>query len=154
MPYSILKPHNKYWLVSFVILVAFFTGIACQLGKISQHPSDWLIRRISAEPDSLNPLVATDAYESVINSDIYESLLDRNPDSLEMEPELATTWEISADGLVYTFKLREGVKFHDGHPLTVGDIKYAYDRIMDPKVNAPHLRNYYQIGRASGRERG
>jgi len=51
---------------------------------------------------------------------------------------------VSDDKLTYTFTLKKGIKFHDGHPVTVEDIKFAYDIIMDPTVNAAHLRNYYQ----------
>lgn len=132
--------HNS----SFIILSVFFLVLACPISPVSQHPDDWLIRRLGAEPDTLNPLTATDAYAGLIDSYIYEALVDRNPDTLELYPKLASTWEISLDGLVYTFKIRRGVKFHDGVPVTAHDFKYCFDRNMDEKVNAPHMRNYYQ----------
>lgn len=132
----------EFLFIPFLALLSIVGG--CKLVDIGEHPPDWLIYRLPAEPDTLNPIIATDIYESIINNYIYESLVDRDLDTLELKPKLASTWEISQDGMVYTFKLKEGVKFHDGTPLTAWDFKYAYDRIMDEKVNAPHLRNYYR----------
>ena len=106
---------------------------------------DWLIYHLGAEPGTLNPIVATDAYEGVINSgNIYETLIERDNETLELKPLLAESWEISEDKLTYTFKIREGVKWHDGTPFTSADIVFSYKTIMNPKVDAPQLRSYYQ----------
>ena len=106
---------------------------------------DWLIYHLSAEPATLNPITATDAYENTINSgNIYETLVKRDNESLEIIPLLADSWQISEDKLTFTFLLKKGVKWHDGVPITAHDVVFSYDRIKDPKVDAPHLRNYYQ----------
>ena len=106
---------------------------------------DWLIYHLSAEPATLNPITATDAYESRINSgNIYETLIERNNETLELEPLLAESWEISDDKLTYTFKLRKDVKWQDGVPFTSEDVVFSYRTIMDPKVDTPQLRSYYQ----------
>ncbi len=106
-------------------------------------PGDWLVRVLDAEPDTLNPITATDAYESQINEFIYESLVRRNPKTLEFEPQIAESWESSKDGLSHVFHLRKDVRFHDGHPLTADDIVFSYDRIQDPKVDSPSLKVYF-----------
>jgi peptide/nickel transport system substrate-binding protein len=105
---------------------------------------DWLVRRINAEPATLNPITASDAYESVINGYVYESLLDLDNETLEHIPVLAESWTISEDKKQYTFVLKEGLHWQDGKPLTTGDILYTFDRARDPKVDAPHLRSYYK----------
>lgn len=106
---------------------------------------DWLIYHLNAEPATLNPITATDAYESRVNSgNIYETLIERNNETLEIEPLLAESWEISEDKLTYTFKLRENVKWQDGEPFTSEDVVFSYKTIMNPKVDAPQLRAYYQ----------
>jgi len=106
---------------------------------------DWLIYHLSAEPATLNPITATDAYEGTINSGkIYETLIERNNETLELEPLLAQSWQISEDKLTYTFKIREGIKWHDGTPFTSEDIVFSYNTIMNPKVDSPQLRSYYQ----------
>ena len=61
----------------------------------------------------------------------YDSLVQWKPGTNELIPWLAKEWEISDDGLTYTFKLREGVKFHDGTDLTASDVKFTIDRILD-----------------------
>lgn len=106
---------------------------------------DWLIYHLGAEPATLNPITATDAYEGIVNSpNIYETLLERDNDTLELKPRLAESWTISKDKLTYTFKLRKGVKWQDGVPFTADDIVFSYKTIMNPKVDAPQLRSYYQ----------
>jgi peptide/nickel transport system substrate-binding protein len=105
---------------------------------------DWLISHLSAEPATLNPITATDAYASNIDDYIYESLLKRNEKSLELVPVLAESWEISDDHLQYTFHLKKNILWQDGHPFTAQDILFSFERIKDPKVDAAHLRNYYQ----------
>ena len=105
----------------------------------------WLIYHIPSEPATLNPITATDAYESTINNGfIYETLSKRDDETLEVVPLLAESWEISDDKLKFRFKLREDVKWHDGVPFTANDVVFSYKMIMDPKVDAPHLRSYYQ----------
>jgi peptide/nickel transport system substrate-binding protein len=65
---------------------------------------------------------------------IYENLLRYADDSTEVEPELAESWTISDDGLTYTFKLREGVKFHDGTDFNAEAVKFNIDRQLKPNV--------------------
>lgn len=106
---------------------------------------DWLVYHLGAEPGTLNPITATDAYESVINNgNIYETLIERDNETLELKPLLAERWEISDDKLTYTFKIREGIKWQDGVPFTSEDVVFSYKTIMDPKVDTPQLRSYYQ----------
>lgn len=64
---------------------------------------------------------------------IEEPLLNWNPDTQEAEPLLATSWEASEDQTVWTFKLREGVKFHDGNEFGADDVAAHYNRILDPE---------------------
>lgn len=106
---------------------------------------DWLMYHLSAEPATLNPITATDAYEGTVNSGkIYETLIERNNETLELEPLLAESWEISEDKLKFTFKIREGIKWHDGKPFTSEDVVFSYKTIMNPKVDSPQLRAYFQ----------
>jgi peptide/nickel transport system substrate-binding protein len=58
-------------------------------------------------------------------------------------PDLAESWTVSANGMIYTFKIRTGVKFHDGSPLTSQDIKASYDRIIDPPPGVVSIRKAY-----------
>jgi peptide/nickel transport system substrate-binding protein len=108
---------------------------------------DWLVRSLSNEPETLNPILAHDAYETIINgySGIMESLVDRDPDNPDIyRPVLCATWEESPDHLEYTFHLRDGIKWHDGRPFTVEDLRYSYDVMMATTTMAPFLQLYYR----------
>ena len=105
---------------------------------------DWVIQRIDSDVDTLNPLTCQTTNgqwfsEEVIN----EGLLFLDNYTLKLEPCLAESWEISPDQLTYTFHLRHGVKWHDGAPFTADDVKYTYDKLMDPKVDAAPIRSYF-----------
>lgn len=104
---------------------------------------DWFI---DAGPNiaKLTPLVSTDVYASDIQVRILETLAARDPVTLKFEPHLAKSWQISEDGMTMTFQLREGVTFSDGEPFTADDVVYSFELIMNPKIEAPRARAYYQ----------
>jgi peptide/nickel transport system substrate-binding protein len=135
-------------LVSLVFVLTSLCPPVLSAGELEQPKDrvfgDWLVRELSAEPSTLNPITATDAYSGVIDGYIYESLLKRDEKSLENVPVLAEKWEISPNHLMYTFHLKKNIKWSDGHPFTARDILFSFDRIRDPKVDAAHLRGYYQ----------
>jgi peptide/nickel transport system substrate-binding protein len=66
--------------------------------------------------------------------DLMYSRLTRLDAQMRPQPDLATNWDISPDGKTYTFHLRQGVKFHNGRELTSADVKYTYERILDPNT--------------------
>ena len=81
------------------------------------------------EPPHLDPTsAAAGAIDSVLYSNVFEGLTRFGPDG-SVNPGLAQSWEISDDGLVYTFHLAEGVKFHDGSAMDAEDVKFSLDRI-------------------------
>src|SRR5690554_1011162 len=67
---------------------------------------------------------------------IHDRLVSRDYD-FNYQPGLAKSWEPSEDGLAWTFKLKEGVKFHDGTPLKASDVKFTIESIIDPEVASP-----------------
>jgi peptide/nickel transport system substrate-binding protein len=83
-----------------------------------------------AEPQSLDPAAVTAVNDFRILMNVYDGLVRYKPGTLEVEPALATAWEISADGLTYTFTLRSGVKFHDGSDFDAAAVVFNFDRIL------------------------
>ena len=79
-----------------------------------------------ARPSTLNPNIRLDEVAILIGRSIFSHLLAVN-ESGRLLPELAASWSVSADGLTYTFKLREGVRWHDGQPFTSGDVKWTLE---------------------------
>jgi peptide/nickel transport system substrate-binding protein len=84
-----------------------------------------------AEPASLDPHVVTAVNDFRININLYDGLVRYAEDSLEVEPQLATDWEIDDEGLVYTFELRDDVTFHDGTAFDAEAVKFNFDRMLD-----------------------
>jgi len=90
---------------------------------------------LESEPTSLDPAFAVDVSSGVLCSLIYERLV-RPGDDLSIEPSLAGGWEVSPDGTVYTFHLREAY-FSDGKRITAGDVKHSLERLLRPDVGSP-----------------
>ncbi|NLK00070.1 MAG: ABC transporter substrate-binding protein [Clostridia bacterium] len=86
---------------------------------------------IQAEPTSLDPAQVTDYNSSRAAMDLYDNLVEFKDGSTELEPGLAADWDISEDGLEYTFYLREDIKFHDGTPFNADAVKFNIDRQID-----------------------
>ncbi len=91
-------------------------------------------------PDDAGPDVH---YVMIVN--IHNALLELDPWG-ELQPVLAESYEVSDDGLTYTFKLREGVKFHDGTEFTAKDVQYTYDYYRDPENATSIVGNFLGVG--------
>ncbi len=104
---------------------------------------DWLMQSFSVNLKSLTPFISEDAYASEVESYVLESLLTRNPQTLEWDGLIAKSWQVSEDGLSFTFQLREDVKFSDGQPLDASDVVFSFDFLMNPSIQAPRERSYY-----------
>ncbi|WP_274627382.1 ABC transporter substrate-binding protein [Arvimicrobium flavum] len=98
-----------------------------------------------ADPIGLDPTTVTAFSSYDFTGLIYSGLLRWTAD-MKIEPDLAVSYEVEG-GTTYVFKLREGVKFHNGQPFTAEDVKYTFDRILDP-ATASRLRAQYEIIKA------
>ncbi|HEX7009402.1 MAG TPA: peptide-binding protein [Phycisphaeraceae bacterium] len=148
-----------------------------RIRAVQQNPDyalgDFYVDVFAVVPDRLTPLVSSDVYASTVQSYVLESLAQRDPETLEWQPLIASDWTIEdntgawraymqrqgAEGaataptaddperpipLAITFRLRPGVVFSDGEPLTADDVVFTFDWIMNPEVEAPRERAYYE----------
>ena len=90
--------------------------------------SDTLVFAQAADPRSLDPAFADDGESTKINTNIYEGLVKYADKTTDIEPCLAESWDVSEDGLTYTFHLRQGIKFHDGTDFNAEAVKVNFDR--------------------------
>ena len=86
---------------------------------------------------TLDPAIGYDWQNWSMIKSLFDGLMDYTPGTTELRPGLAESYEISPDGLVYTFKLRGGVKFHNGREMTAEDVKYSLDRVTNPETQSP-----------------
>jgi peptide/nickel transport system substrate-binding protein len=91
---------------------------------------------LPAMPTGYSIVAAAGLADILATNLIGEGLTRWKKDSLEVEPALATSWHANADATVWTFKLRQGVKWHDGQPFTAEDVKFTFDLIMNKQVRA------------------
>ena len=87
------------------------------------------------EPAGFDPHTISSHASIRVMNQVYNQLVDVN-ENLEVVPELATSWEISDDNLTYTFHLADNVYFHSGRKMTAEDVKYSYERILNPDLGA------------------
>jgi len=96
----------------------------------------------SQEPDTLDIHKTGMSVADDIDGNIGGTLLSFDPDSMELKPNLAESYNVSADGKTLTFKIRQGVTFQDGTPLTSKSFKDTFDRIMNPATGATVAANF------------
>jgi peptide/nickel transport system substrate-binding protein len=108
---------------------------------------DWLVWALPGEIRTLN-LLSVDAdmdTRYIVDSTIIESLFtqDLDADKEKLKPKLAEKMDISENGLEITITLKDGIYFSDGVPVTADDVIFTFETMMNPKIDCPDLRNYF-----------
>ncbi|MEJ5348129.1 MAG: ABC transporter substrate-binding protein [Desulfosoma sp.] len=116
-------------LVVLFLLASFWPG----LGTAAEQPvvGGTLIWGRGGDSVSLDLAQATDGESIKAGIQIYENLVKFGDNSMDIEPQLATSWEVSEDGLTWTFHLRKGVTFHDGTPFNAQAVYDSFARVID-----------------------
>ena len=92
-------------------------------------------RPLGNDPVTLDPARISDVYSRSVAQQVFDGLVEFDH-TLTISPALAQHWKSSRDGLTWTFRLRQGVKFHHGREVTADDVVYSFTRILDPKVRS------------------
>jgi peptide/nickel transport system substrate-binding protein len=99
---------------------------------------DTLTIVFQANQGSLDPHFAATNQEMLVIRNVYNALLKYKPDSIELTGDLATSWDATPDGLIYTFKLRQDVDWQKGFGhFTANDVKASFDRVKNPETKSP-----------------
>ena len=115
-----------------LILLALAT-LACRGGESAPQRRSIVDSRDTYDPRSLDPALSTDVPTGRAVSYVFDGLTRFTPDA-RVEPGLAERWDISPNGLTYTFHLRRGVKFHDGTPFSARNVVRTFQRALDPST--------------------
>ena len=111
-------------------------------GKQKDVPSDGgRFVRLFVDPPTLDPHLPTDATSAQIIVEVFGGLVTIDPE-LNVVSDLAESWDISPDGLVYTFRIRPDATFHNGKPVTAEDVRWSLERATDPLTEAPNVDQY------------
>ena len=97
------------------------------------------------DPVGLDPMISSAYSTALITEHVYGSLMQYDKELNEVSPDLAESVEISDDRLLYTFKLRQGVTWHDGQPFTAEDVKFSMERQKDPATGSPNAYMYAAV---------
>jgi oligopeptide transport system substrate-binding protein len=113
------------------------------------QPQETVLRMsLGAEPASIDPNLAQDTYAINTLEGMFLGLTNLNNETGDVEPELATGWDISSDGLVWTFTMRDDATWTDGQPVTANDIEYSVKRAVAPETASPYAYVLYIIKNA------
>jgi peptide/nickel transport system substrate-binding protein len=109
------------------------------------RPGGHIVVALRSEPKTLNPVISVDISSREVIAQMTGDLIHINRFTQDTEPALATEWKVSRDGLHYTLKLRTGLRFSDGHPLSADDVLFSYSVYLDERVHSPQ-RDALTIG--------
>jgi peptide/nickel transport system substrate-binding protein len=133
----------KRWLFGLIALM--IVALVAPIGTHAQG-KDTITVALPNHAPTLDPHMHFERVGILVNINMFDSLLHRSA-KLEFEPSLATSWKALND-TTWEFKLRKGVKFHDGSTMTAEDVKYSFDRVLEPgkeKKESPQYGNVRAI---------
>ena len=114
-----------------LLLVLVLAGLVG--GAAGAPPRDAIVIGLVAEPVTMDPPQITDLNSARVTKRIFEGLVGQELGSYKLVPGLAQSWDISRDGLTYTFRLRPNVTFHDGTPFNAEAVKFVFERQLNDK---------------------
>ena len=121
----------------FVLTLMCVSGCSRRKTDVDRGNREGILYLASGgEPRDLDPTTNIGSAESRMISALFEGLVIMSPDGKKPVPAAAESWEISPDGLVYTFHLREGMRWSNGDPVTADDFLYGFRRVLEPAVAA------------------
>jgi peptide/nickel transport system substrate-binding protein len=128
----------KRWLTVVTVLLTLVSA-----SPASAQAKDTLVVALVSHAPTLDPHMHFERVGILVNINMFDSLLHKNT-RLEYEPSLATSWKALND-TTWEFKLRKGVKFHNGDVMTAEDVKYSFDRVLDQTKKSPQYGNIRAI---------
>jgi peptide/nickel transport system substrate-binding protein len=147
-----IQPHAKPFTAVALASLMIITSVAAVETWAAETPrrGGVLLAVIGADPPSLDSHQESTFANIQLVAPLYSTLLQYDPYSYpKIIGDAATEWKIAPDGLTYTFKIRQGIRFHDGSPLTAADVKATYDKIIWPPAGVLSIRKaaYSEIER-------
>lgn len=134
-------------------VLAFGPVASLSTAMVSAQEEQVLNLAIGSEPPTIDPALATDSTSGAIIKNVFEGLTAMD-NAGEVLPGAAESWEVSEDGLTYTFKLREGNTWSNGDPVTASDFEYAWKRVLNPETASQYASILYVVAGAEAYNSG
>jgi oligopeptide transport system substrate-binding protein len=129
----------------FLALPGLFLAVALCFGRGAHLSRADCAFVNGAEPATLDPAVITAIPEGRIVRALFEGLIVRDPETLAPRPGMAETWEISPDGLAYSFHIRADARWTNGDALTAEDFAWSFERLLDPRTAAAYASQLFCV---------
>lgn len=130
--------NSKYLiLLSLVLSLGLSSCSESNNDSNMKHPANLIRIDVGTEVPTLDPLLAEENSSTRVCYDLFAGLVDFDQKN-QVIPGMASSWDISPDAKVYTFHLRNNLKFSDGSPITASDFVYSWQRLVDPKTASPY----------------
>src|SRR5262245_54499811 len=126
------------WLLAIAAVLAL-------AGCTYSQPAPGLVIINGAEPESLDPAVLTGEADGRVALELFAGLTRYNPTNATPTPDLAESWDLSADGKVYTFHLRGNLVWSTGEPIAADDFVYSWLRVLDPSSAAEYAGQLFYL---------
>mgnify|MGYP002336180015 CR=1 FL=1 len=127
----------KRYFVTTVLAAVLSLAVALPVAAQVPKQGGSIIVTYKDDVATLDPAIGYDWQNWSMIKSLFSRLMEYKPGTAELTPGLAESYEISKDGLTYTFRLRKGVKFHNGRELVAADVKYSVERVTNPKTESP-----------------
>lgn len=128
---------NTVAATAIAIMTAGAPAIAAEMLDPNAKPGGDIVVTYKDDVATLDPAIGYDWQNWSMIKSLFDGLMDYEPGTTNLRPGLAESYEISDDGQAFTFKLRSGVKFHNGREMTADDVKYSLDRVTNPETQSP-----------------
>ena len=142
------------YLTAAVLVASILAGRSAPLAAAELKNGGTMTVAYKNEMSSLDPAIGYDGASWNLIRAVFDGLMGYKVGTTDLTPGLAESYSVSEDGLTYTFKLRAGVKFHNGRALTAEDARYAIDRVVDPKTKSPGQQFFASIAGFDERAKG
>lgn len=136
---------KKFALTTLATVIAGSLSFAAATEQNKKAPQGGVMNyNFDAEPESLHPIMGGDLYSTYFKEYVFDQLCTNSDQTWDLKPRLAEKWEVSKDGLTFTFFLRKDAYFHNGENVTAEDVKFTFEAIRDPKHQALNLIPYFE----------
>ena len=125
------------------LFLCLLAALSCATPPSGGHETGIVHAGFTTDPQTLTMVGKTDRYSEIVGRLLTDSLFQYDA-GLNLQPVLASSWDLSPDGLTATFRLQRGVRWHDGAPLTARDVLFTVSKVRDPSTEAASYLSQFQ----------